>query len=79
MKQKVYPNDIDDDGLIAKLEETFRAQGYDVQDFAKDGDKYVQIKKGKLRAVVGLSQALTVHIHKNGGTTVSLGQARWDR
>ena len=68
---------MDSDGLISKLEETFRAQGYNVQDFEKDGDKYMQIRKGGLRLVVGMSQALTVHIHKNGGTTVSLGQARW--
>ena len=68
---------MDSDGLISKLEGTFRAQGYNVQDFEKDGDKYVQIRKGGLRLVVGMSQALTVHIHKNGGTTVSLGQARW--
>jgi hypothetical protein len=40
-------------------------------------DKYVQIKKGGLRTVVGMSQALTVHIHRDGGTVVSLGQARW--
>jgi|SRR5579875_91466 hypothetical protein len=78
MKQKIYPQGLDVDALTKKLEETFRAQGYDVQSFEKDGDKYVQIKKGGLRTIVGMSQALTVHMHRNGATTtISLGQARW--
>jgi zinc-ribbon domain len=77
MKEKIY-KDLDAAGLVQQIEGTFRSQGYDVQDFQKDGDSYVQIKKGGLRTAVGMSQALTVQIHKDTlGTKVALGQARW--
>lgn len=39
----------------------------------------MQIKKGGVgRTIIGIDQALTVHMMKNGGnTSVSLGQAKW--
>ena len=79
MIEEVYSQDIDTKELARTLEQTFRAEGYKVQELGSENDIAVQIKKESTgRAVLGLEQAMTVRITKSNGTTkVSLGQAKW--
>jgi hypothetical protein len=80
MRQQNYPQDFDENGLAQTLETTFRNQGFEVQTLHDDNkNTYVQIKKGQGlgHKVVGMDRALTVHIQKDSGTNVSVGQATW--
>ncbi len=79
MIEEVYAQDIDGKGLANVLEQTFRADGYDVQELGGGNDIAVQIRKESTgRAIVGMQQALTVRIKKEDGMTrVTLGQAKW--
>jgi hypothetical protein len=75
----VYQENLETDGLVNVLETHFGAEGYEVQHIGSGDDVGVQIrKKGLGRAALGLQQALTVRIKKEGQQTrVSLGQAKW--
>jgi membrane protease subunit (stomatin/prohibitin family) len=79
MIEQVYSQDIDSKGLAEVLEQTFRADGYQVQELGNSNDLAVQIRKESTgRAIVGMQQALTVRIKKEPSLTrVSLGQAKW--
>src|SRR5262245_43550881 len=79
MIEEAFPRDLDINGLAKTLEETFGAQGYKTQEIGSGDDIAVQIKKESLgRAVVGMQQAITVRMQKEGNQTkVSVGQAKW--
>ena len=79
MIEEAFPQNFDTNGLAKTLENTFSAEGYQVQEIGGGDDIAVQIKKESPgRAIVGMQQAITVRMQKMGGTTkVSVGQAKW--
>jgi len=79
MIEEAFSRDLDTNGLAKKLERTFGDEGYKVQEIGGGDDIAVQIKKeSTARAVVGLQQAITVRMQKQGSQTkVSVGQAKW--
>ncbi len=79
MIEEEFPQKLDTDGLAHRLEDTFRDEGYKVQEIGSGDDIAVQIKKGTTKkALVGMDQAITVRMQRQGNqTTVSVGQAKW--
>ena len=79
MIEEVYPQNLDTKGLAQTLENTFRADGYDVQELGSGDDIAVQIRKESTgRAIVGMQQAITVRMQKESNATrISVGQAKW--
>jgi zinc-ribbon domain len=79
MIEEVYSSSLDTKGLAQTLEDTFRAEGYNVQELGSGDDIVVQIEKESIgRAIDGMQQAITVRMQKqNDVTRVSLGQAKW--
>lgn len=77
--EESFPQNFDTNGLAKTLENTFAAEGYQVQEIGSGNDIAVQIKKeGTGRAIVGMQQAITVRMQKTGNMTkVSVGQAKW--
>ena len=77
--EESFPQNLDTSGLAKTLENTFAAEGYQVQEIGSGNDIAVQIKKESTgRAIVGMQQAITVRMQKTGDMTkVSVGQAKW--
>lgn len=80
MKEKTFPQNLNADGLVQRLETSFRDRGYEVQTLrGNQKEIYVQMRKASTgRKIVGLDRALTVLIDQNGGPTrIGVGQADW--
>jgi len=77
--EESFPQNFDTNGLAKTLENSFTAEGYQVQEIGSGNDIAVQIKKESTgRAIVGMQQAITVRMQKTGDMTkVSVGQAKW--
>jgi hypothetical protein len=77
--EEAFAQNLDTKGLAKEIENTFAAEGYQVQEIGSGDDIAVQIKKESTgRAIVGMQQAITVRMQKTGGMTkVSVGQAKW--
>ncbi|MBA2287229.1 MAG: hypothetical protein H0W02_17295 [Ktedonobacteraceae bacterium] len=71
--------DLDIERLAVDMENIFRAQGYQAQQFGNSEQKMVQLKKGgEFEAILGLQAALTLTIQRtSGGVLVMTGQQKW--
>jgi hypothetical protein len=72
-------SNLDIERLAVDLENIFRAQGYQAQQFGNNEQKMVQLKKGgDFEAILGLQAALTLTIQRTaGGVLVMTGQQKW--
>jgi pSer/pThr/pTyr-binding forkhead associated (FHA) protein len=71
--------EIDIERLANDLENTYRMQGYEVQQIGNKDQMMVQLKKGgDLVMLIGLQAALSVILqHSAGGTIAMIGQQKW--
>src|SRR5436305_6652821 len=71
--------DIDLERLANDLDNTYRMQGYEVQQIGNKDQMMVQLKKGgDLVMLIGLQAALSVILqHTAGGTIAMIGQQKW--
>jgi pSer/pThr/pTyr-binding forkhead associated (FHA) protein len=71
--------EIDIERLANDLENTYRMQGYEVQQIGDKDQMMVQLKKGgDLVMLIGLQAALSVILqHSAGGTIAMIGQQKW--
>ena len=71
--------EIDIEQLAMKLENIYRAQGYQVQQIGNNEQMMVQLRKGSdFEALIGMQAALTVTLQRtSGGVMVAVGQQKW--
>ncbi|MEO6892629.1 MAG: FHA domain-containing protein [Ktedonobacteraceae bacterium] len=71
--------EIDVERLANDLENVYRSQGYQVQQFGNRDQTLVQLKKGSdFEAIIGMQTALSVTIQRtSGGVMALMGHQRW--
>ena len=77
--QKVYSKSLNLEAIARRIADVLGNDDFEVQKMGSGDDVYVQVRKGGLlHKVVGMDQALTVHMQKTGtSTSISQGQAEW--